>query len=348
MKRLRGALIGCGYFGRIHLAAWRRMPEVELVAACDSKAELLGNLGLRGYESAESMLQREELDFVDIATRPCSHLPLVKLTMRHRLPTICQKPMAPSWLDAMEMVETAERANVLLMIHENWRWQPWYRAARKMIDRGDIGTPVSYWFRTRDRDGVGAEPYPKQSYFRSIERFLIDEALVHHLDTARFLFGEMDQIYAQARRVNPVIAGEDQAILVTRHTSGLQGIVDGHRCQTPDGDGPALGESGFEGEGGALHIAGTGDIWNLGRIVWKNEVQDGYRGDSVRATQQHFIDCLKNSVRPESEAREYLPTFAAVEAAYRSVAEKRAVELKEIYDSSFSVAELVPGAPQRG
>jgi len=189
MKRLRGAIIGCGYFGRIHLAAWQRMPEVELVAACDLNFELLTNLGLRAYESAESMLQCEVLDFVDIATRPCSHLPLVKLTMRHRLPTICQKPMAPTWADAVDMVETAERADVLLMIHENWRWQPWYRAVRKMIDRGDIGTPVSYWFRTRDRDGVGTQPYPKQSYFRRIERFLIDEALVHHLDTARFLFG---------------------------------------------------------------------------------------------------------------------------------------------------------------
>ena len=346
MKRLRGAIIGCGYFGRIHLAAWQRMPEVELVAACDLNFELLTNLGLRAYESAESMLQCEDLDFVDIATRPCSHLPLVKLTMRHRLPTICQKPMAPTWADAVDMVETAERADVLLMIHENWRWQPWYRAVRKMIDRGDIGTPVSYWFRTRDRDGVGTQPYPKQSYFRRIERFLIDEALVHHLDTARFLFGEIDQIYAQARRVNPVIAGEDQAILVTRHASGLPGIVDGHRYLSPEGDAPALGEAGFEGEGGALHITRTGDILNGGKIVWKNDVQDGYRGDSVRATQQHFIDCLKNSVRPESEAREYLPTFAAVEAAYRSVAEKRAVELREIYDNSCSEAELVPGATQ--
>jgi predicted dehydrogenase len=246
----------------------------------------------------------------------------------------------------MEMVEAAERADALLMIHENWRWQPWYRAVRKMIDRGDIGTPVSYWFRTRHRDGVGSQPYPRQSYFRRLKRFLIDEALVHHLDTARFLFGEIDQVYAQARRVNPVIAGEDQAIIITRHASGLQGIVDGHRYLNPEVEGPALGEAGFEGEGGALHIAATGDILSRGRIVWKNDVVDGYRGDSVRATQQHFIDCLKNSTRPESEAREYLPTFAAVQAAYRSVAEKRAVELREFYEHRYSEAELVPGSAQ--
>jgi len=203
-----------------------------------------------------------------------------------------------------------------------------------MIHNGEIGAPVSYWFRTRHRDDVGAEPYPKQSYFCSIARFLIDEALVHHLDTARFLFGDIDQIYAQARRVNPVITGEDQAILVTRHADGLQGIVDGHRYLNPDVDVPALGEAGFEGEDAALHIASTGDIWKGGRIVWKNEVVEGYRGDSVRATQQHFIDCLKKSVPPETEARQYLPTFAAVQAAYSSMAEMRAVRLTEIFAES--------------
>ncbi|MGC8795224.1 MAG: Gfo/Idh/MocA family oxidoreductase, partial [Bryobacteraceae bacterium] len=33
--RLRGALIGCGFFGRIQAEAWRRIPEAEIVAACD-------------------------------------------------------------------------------------------------------------------------------------------------------------------------------------------------------------------------------------------------------------------------------------------------------------------------
>jgi len=63
-------------------------------------------------------------------------------------------------------------------------------------------------------------------------------------------------------------------------------------------------------------------------------VVEGYRGDSVRATQQHFIDCLKKSVPPETGAREYLPTFAAVQAAYTSMAEKRAVRLEEIFVES--------------
>ena len=73
------------------------------------------------------------------------------------------------------------------MIHDNWRWQPWYRAARKMISDGHIGSPVSYGFRCRWKDGAGEAPYGTQSYFRDLRRFIIDETLVHHIDTRRVL-----------------------------------------------------------------------------------------------------------------------------------------------------------------
>jgi len=93
------------------------------------------------------------------------------------------------------------------MVHENWRWQAWYRVAHQMIARGDIGDLIGYGFRTRTRDGIGNEPYPKQPYFRQLQRLLIDEALVHHIDTARFLFGEIESVVAQASRRNPNVTG---------------------------------------------------------------------------------------------------------------------------------------------
>jgi len=63
-----------------------------------------------------------------------------------------------------------------------------------MIARGDIGAPIGYGFRTIARDGMGPEPCPKQAYFRGLRRLLIDEAWVHHIDTARFLFGEIHSV----------------------------------------------------------------------------------------------------------------------------------------------------------
>jgi predicted dehydrogenase len=324
---MKGALIGCGYFGQIHLEAWRRMPELEIVAACDLNPERARDAAPRTYSSPEKMLERERLDFVDIATRPESHLELLRLTAARQLPTICQKPMAPNWADAVSMVEVAEAAATPLMIHENWRWQPWYRAVKRLIDRGDIGQPIGYSFRTRRRDGAGHDPYPQQPYFRQIRRFLIDEMLVHLIDTARFLFGDVTAVYAQARRINPAIAGEDQALLLLTHAGELPGTIDGHRFLDADPVGPVLGDACFEGDSGSLIVAPSGSVYRAKQPVWENDVTQGYRGDSVRATQQHFINCLRTGEPFETNGREYLKTYAVVDAAYCSNAERRAVSL---------------------
>jgi predicted dehydrogenase len=322
---LRGGIVGCGYFGRIQLEAWARMPETEIVAACDMDLERARSSAPKAYSSPEEMLRGEELDFLDIATRPDSHLPLVRLAAAWKTPVICQKPMAESWSDAVAMVEAAEGAPIRLMIHENWRWQPWYREVQRRIRQGDIGRPLSYWFRTRKRDGGGTAPYPSQPYFAQMPRLLIHETLVHYIDTARFLFGDVETVCAQARRINPVIAGEDQAALILTHEGGLLGVIDGHRFADPVPDGPALGEAGFEGEENILLVRATGDIYLGDHKVWSNQEKQGYKGDSVRATQEHFIHCLLTGEPFESSDREYLKTSAAVEAAYESVAEGRLV-----------------------
>src|SRR5215468_8945294 len=120
---MRGAIIGCGYFGSIHLEAWGRMPGVEIVAACDPAPGRAEKFAPRAYRIAQEMIKQERPDFVDIATRPSEHLSLVSLAAGHRIPAICQKPMAPSWEEAVAMVEAAEAADSRLMIHENWHWQ---------------------------------------------------------------------------------------------------------------------------------------------------------------------------------------------------------------------------------
>lgn len=329
--KLRVGLIGCGFFGRIQAEAWRRIEDVEIVAACDREPERARALAPRAYASAGEMLEEEPLDFVDIATGPETHLELVQLAAQRALPVICQKPMARDWREALAMVEAAEAAGVRLIIHENWRWQPWYREAAARIRQGEIGRPVTYLFRVRRNDGAGPEPYPAQPYFRRMPRLLIFETLVHLLDTARMLFGEIEAVCALARRVNPLIAGEDHAALLVRHESGLFGVVDGHRFLDLAQESPPMGDAFFEGDGGMLRVSPEGHLLRDGRILWVNESREGYRGDSVRAAQQHFIRCLRDGVPAESEGREYLRTFAAVEAAYRSLAENRLVKLEEIF-----------------
>lgn len=330
-KHLEGGIIGCGYFARHHLEAWRRIPDVSIVAAADPQLERARSFAPRAYRSAEEMLIREKLDFVDIVARVEQHLSLVQMAADSKVAMICQKPLAPDWATALEIVERTELASVRFMVHENWRWQPWYRMTHHMISRGDIGTPIAYGFRSRAGDGAGDAPYRQQAYLRELDRFLIDEALVHHLDVAGFLFGPIDAIYAQAGRRNTMIAGEDWALLTLTHADPIHGWIDGHRFLEPEPTGPVAGDAVFEGEAGTISIRATGDVYHNDRLAWKNEVSEGYRGDSVRACQAHFIDCLRDGTNFETSGRAYLNTFAAVQAAYRSIAEGWRIPLSLIF-----------------
>ncbi len=318
--RLRGAIAGCGFFAQFHLDAWRRMEDVELVAACDPDLARAAAAAPHAYRDLEELLDAETLDFVDIATRPDTHAALVRLAVSRRIPAICQKPMAPSLAEALVMAREAGQARSRLMIHENWRWQPWYRQVKARIAAGEIGEAITYRFRIRKRDGAGPEPYRAQPYFRTMPRLLIHETMVHPIDTARFLFGNLHTVSARVSRRNATIAGEDGCQLVLEHTSGLAGLADGNRFVDLAPDSPPLGDAEFEGEQGVLRVEATGDVTCNGQLVWRNEARAGYRGDSVLATQRHFIDCLRHEEPFETSAEDYLETFAAVEAAYRSAA----------------------------
>jgi predicted dehydrogenase len=330
LKTFKGALIGCGFFSQHHQEAWRRVPDVEIVAACDLSLERARAAAPRAYTSAEEMLKGEELDFVDIVTRSNTHLELISLVAERGLAVICQKSLAPDWATACHMVEISERHGVRFMVHDNWRWQSWYRTAGAIIARGDIGTPLNYGFRCQVGHGTGDEPYPKQAYFRQLERFLIDEVLVHHIDMARFLFGDIFSVYAEAARRNPHIVGEDHAILTLRHVNTILGSVVGHAFLEHN-TGATQDEAIFEGDSGTIRVNSSGEIWSGQQKIWIDDQVTGYRGDSVYGSQAHFIDCLKNGQPFESGAREYLEkTFAVVEAAYASLTSHSRVKIAKL------------------
>lgn len=271
------------------------------------------------------MLDRERPDFVDIATRPESHLALTRLAAQRSVHVICQKPMAPTWADCVAMCETCEAAKVRLLIHENWRWQPWYREAKRLLNRGAFGQVVQVSFFWRTGDGRGPEPYAVQPYFRQMPRLLVYETLVHLLDTFRFLFGEIQAVYCQNRRLNPVIAGEDQSLILLTFADGRLGLIDANRLNGPTPPPVALGSLVLEGEQATLRVSPDGQLW----LTEPGEAEQrlpfdpptaGYKGDSVFATQAHLLDCLRAGRPSESDGPDYLKTVALVEACYRSAA----------------------------
>ncbi|HWR51539.1 MAG TPA: Gfo/Idh/MocA family oxidoreductase [Bryobacteraceae bacterium] len=321
-------MIGAGYFAQFHADAWNRIPGLRIAAVADPDRDRASAFAARWkipavYANAEDAIRRERPAFVDIVTRPETHLELTALAAAHCVPIICQKPMAGTASECEEMVRVCEDAGVRLVIHENWRWQPWYREVRRLIDAGTLGTVFHLGFRMRTGDGRGPEPYTAQPYFRTMPRLLIYETLVHFLDTFRFLAGEIESVYCVTRHINPVIAGEDCAVIELRFATGARGLIDANRISGPTEPEVAFGELSVEGERGAVRLAPDGSLWlseypGAARPHSFAAPEEGYKGDSVKAMQEHFVECLRTARPAETEGRAYLRTVALVEACYRS------------------------------
>ncbi|MDB6030022.1 MAG: oxidoreductase domain protein [Verrucomicrobiales bacterium] len=221
MKELRFGIIGTGFWARYQLAAWRELKGARCVAVCDrdlSKARALAsNSGINAvYENAEALIKAEKPDFLDVISNPGTHVELVKLAANHKIPVICQKPMAPTLAEAREMMDACRSAGVPLSIHENWRWQAPIRAFQEVLTSGIIGRV----FRARIDYCNSFPVFDNQPFLKELDEFILSDMGSHIFDVARFLFGEASNLYCQTQRVHPGIKGEDAASVMLRMDSG--------------------------------------------------------------------------------------------------------------------------------
>jgi predicted dehydrogenase len=192
-----------------------------------------------------------------------------------------------------------------------------------LLHQDIIGQPFQYSFFWRTGDGRGPDAYPAQPYFRQMPRLMIYESLVHILDTFRYLGGEMHVQSCQTARLNPAIVGEDYAVIVSRFETGAVGLIDANRFTGPVPAPIAMGTCVVEGAAGTLRVSPQGELF-VTRLAVSEErlpfkpTTDGYKGDSVFATQAHLLEGLRTGATTESEGRDYLRTVALVEACYES------------------------------
>lgn len=341
MSKLRVATIGAGYFSAFHHDAWARLDEVELVAVCDQDAGKARAFAERfavpaHFTDAAEMLDAVRPDLVDIATPPPTHLVLIKETMARRLPTICQKAFCRSLDEAREAVALAAAAETLLVVHENFRFQPWHQELKRQLDAGRIGELYQIGFRLRPGDGQGPEAYlDRQPYFQDMERFLVHETAIHFIDVFRFLLGEPKAVMARLVRLNPAIRGEDAGIILLELEGNRRALFDGNRLvdHIARNHRLTMGELLAEGAKGVIRLDGHGRLFHRAKgsndeneiaFDWQDQ---GFAGDSVLALQRHVARHLLGQGPIVNTAAEYLKNLEIEAAVYRSSAEGRLVTL---------------------
>lgn len=144
---LRIGLVGCGFMGKMHGNVYSTLGNAQLVAAADSKPDVIGKyateFGISGYDSLEAMLDDCVIDAVDICLPTYLHSEYTIKAAKAGKHVFCEKPMAINLEQADAMIDACSSAGVQLMIGHCIRFWPEYAILKKLTVDGSLGKLLS-------------------------------------------------------------------------------------------------------------------------------------------------------------------------------------------------------------
>ena len=178
-KKVKVGIIGTGWIAEAHILEYKKMEDVEIVAAADlvpGKAEAFckqhGVEGVRCYESGHDMLEAEDLDAVSICTYNCQHAPCAIDALEHGVNVMLEKPFTVTLDEAVEVMKAEKKSGKLLTIGFQPRMNVNTQRIKRIIESGELGqvyyiqtgggrrngipTPYGTSFIAKDTGGIGA------------------------------------------------------------------------------------------------------------------------------------------------------------------------------------------------
>lgn len=339
MKKVKVAIIGCG-----SIAIHRHVPEyadnnsVEIVAFCDLKIEraekLVEKHGGVAYMDYKKMLQDLEIDAVSVCLPNILHAPVSIDVAEAGCHVLCEKPMATTAQDALDMIKAAKDNNVLLMIGHNQRMMPPHVKAKEVLLTGELGRVIS--FRTAFGHG-GPENWSIDGatswFFRKEDAYVgaMGDLGVHKADLIRWMLDD-EVVEVSAFVENLDKAGstvDDNAVCLLRTGKGAIGTLTASWTYYKGEDNSTI----LYCENGVIKIGtdpidqvivekcdGQVDRYNVGAIA-TNDVQVG---SGIIAA---FVSSVVNGTIPSITGEDGLKSLQVILACMEAAESKKNVTL---------------------
>ena len=213
MKQINVGLIGCGFMGRTHSNAYRKVGnffdleyQPVLKAVCDiDEARVKAFAAKWGYESHETdwrkLIARKDIDLVDIPAPNDLHKDIAIAAAKAGKMILCEKPLARNGPEALKMVEAVEKAGVPNLVSFNYRRIPAITLAKQLIDEGRLGRIFHYrakflqdWTMSKDLPQGG--PALWRLDVKVAGSGVTGDLLAHCIDTALWLNGSIQTVNA--------------------------------------------------------------------------------------------------------------------------------------------------------
>ncbi len=160
-KKYRVCIIGTGMIANsAHIPSYQHLPDdFEIVGVCDIRKEAgeftRKRLGLdRYYEDADEMLDELKPDLVSVCTPNCFHKPMTLKALTYGAHVICEKPIALTYQDAVDMYAAANKAGKILFANQSMRFRNDFMKAKGLITQGALGQVYNAEFYRIRRRGV--------------------------------------------------------------------------------------------------------------------------------------------------------------------------------------------------
>jgi myo-inositol 2-dehydrogenase / D-chiro-inositol 1-dehydrogenase len=328
---MRVAQIGVGRIGQLHagaLAADSRVGDLVLADVDRERAsQVAAAVGATASDVEDAIASADALV---IATATSAHADLIRRGLARRIPIFCEKPLALDLADSARLVDEIEASGIGFQLGFQRRFDPAYREARRMVASGDIGR--LYQVRMTATDHTP----PPDAYIPTSGGFFRDSS-IHDFDAVRFVTGdEVDTVGVEGAALTSEVFARygdvDTVVATLRLRSGTLAVLAGgrHNPRGYDIRMELVGsrDAAVVGLGPHTPIRPLDQEATTMQLGWESFL-DRF-APAYRAELSAFVELASGRGESGCTARDGLEAMRIAEAASRSLAERRRVELSEI------------------
>lgn len=335
MKKLNVGIIGAGRIGQVHAKSITyHIPQAKIVAISDIYYEgakrVAESLGIpNAYEDYHEILNNPEIDAVLICSSTDTHADIAVEAAEAGKHIFCEKPVDLTVAKIKKVIAAVEKAGVKLQIGFNRRYDHNFAEIKRLANDGKLGKLQTIKITSRD-------PEPPSIDYVKVSGGIFLDMTVHDFDMARFIGGEVEEVYANAAvTVDEAIgkAGDvDTALIALKFKNGAIGVIDNCRkaCYGYD---QRLEVFGTGGQASAAndtptnvsYINENGNMTDKPLYFFLERYMQSFTDEMTE-----FINAVQNDEQTKTTVNDGLEALRLGLAAKLSVKEHRPVKLSEI------------------
>lgn len=303
-------IVGCGGISGVHVPGWNKLDDCEIVAICDVRQEMMDKYpGPRQYLSFDEMLEKEELDIVDICLPTYLHAEYSMKAMEKGINVLCEKPVSLNREDVKKVYECAEKNGVKFMIAQVLRFWPEYEKVKELYYNKTYGELLCG--RMQRLGNTPKWSWDDWMQDESRSGYVPLDLHIHDLDWIVYTFGA-----PKAQKSYRCKRTEQDQLTVNYEFDGF--YINAEACwnwaPTPFSAGFrfTFEEAVVEYNGGMTIFQNDGKIINLAEASGDAGVINLPKTDAYGEEIRYFRDCVANNVAPDKVKAEELETVLAI------------------------------------